>query len=293
MPLGIGLPGSVTWHTDMHPIERFFNVFYGYISFAIPIAAGVVALVTRGTRELLFVGSVVILVSINEFGLKNIILEPKPLDACAITCGMPSGHAATAIHYFVLLMLDYAFRVNLGVHKGQSDLRKRNQFKHALRLMSNSNVEEITVREFWALACLWGSLLLPVPFSRVANFDHTVKQVVVGSSLGVACWILTYTLYYALARTICQDAWQWPRDKRWHVLKNTIKLVGGPGAARAAPCKPQNFIDLESPCSSEAEVSATAEEMPSGMKEEASDKQLPVVPAHSEHIIGSQITNSI
>jgi hypothetical protein len=221
-PYGISLPGSVTWHTDMNPIERSFNVFYGYISFAIPIAAGIWALVSRGTREILFIFSIVLSVCANEYGLKNIILEPKPLGACAITCGMPSGHACTTIQYFVLLMVDYAFRLPSSSHEEMADSTRVAFPLRIFQLMSSSNVDTISLREFCALVFVWGILLVPVPFSRVMNLDHTVEQVLIGSAMGIACGLATYGVYCILGRTICRSAWQWPREKKWHVLKNTI-----------------------------------------------------------------------
>jgi len=256
-PYGVSLPGSVTWHTDMHPIERLFNVLYGYMSFAIPLLAGVLAVISRGTREVLFVGSIGIAVTLNEYCLKNIILEPKPLGACAITCGMPSGHACTTIQYFVLLMIDYAFRLTKVSHEGQVSLRRPDRIKRVLRLMSNSNTDAITMNEFVALFFVWGLLLLPTPFSRVTNSDHTVKQVLVGSALGLACGVFTYALHYTLARTICRNSWQWPRETTWFLMKNTIVPVGSQGGAQSAPTK---FLDVESPASDSGAEATSAEE---------------------------------
>jgi hypothetical protein len=228
-PYGISLPGSVTWHTDMNPIERFFNVFYGYISFVIPIFVGISALISRGTREIIFIVSIVLAVNVNEYGLKNIVLEPKPLGACAITCGMPSGHAWTAIQYYALLMVDYAFRVNSAIRNDMIDSVSTNDpFPlRVFKLMSNSNVEVISLYEFLALCLIWGCLLVPVPFSRVMNFDHTVEQVLIGSAMGIACGLATYFGYFILGKTVCRNAWQWPHGKNWYVIKNTIVPVGG------------------------------------------------------------------
>jgi hypothetical protein len=220
----------------MNPIERFFNVFYGYISFAIPITVGISALISRGTREILFIFSIAFCVSMNEYGLKNIILEPKPLGACAITCGMPSGHAGTTIQYYVLLMVDYAFRINSAIRKDVIDsVSTSDAFPlRVFKLMSNSNVEVISLYEFLALSLIWGCLLVPVPFSRVMNLDHTVEQVLVGSALGTACGLATYSIYYILGKTVCRSAWQWPHEKNWYVIKNTIAPVGGAWQASSA-----------------------------------------------------------
>merc|ERR1719316_776947 len=73
-PYGIGLPGSITWNTNMNPHRRFFNVFYGYISYVLPILVGINALIKRGTRELLFIGSIAVTSFVNEYGLKNLLL---------------------------------------------------------------------------------------------------------------------------------------------------------------------------------------------------------------------------
>jgi len=223
-PYGLGLPGSVTWNTNMNPVRRFFNVFYGYISYVLPMLVGVNALIKRGTRELLFIGSIGVASVVNEYGLKNIVLEPKPLGACAITCGMPSGHSMTTVMYYVLVIVDYASRV-IRHEQHPSPSVSLSHIRHAFSLMSNSNVEAVSSREFFVLAFLWAVPLLPVPFSRVDNYDHTVKQVVLGAIVGAACGLLTFGTHYTLARTLCQSSWQWPREKKWYLLQNTIPFT--------------------------------------------------------------------
>jgi hypothetical protein len=217
----------------MNPIERAFNVFYGYISFAIPIFTGICALISRGTRELLFISSIVVSVCVTEYGLKNIILEPKPEGACAITCGMPSGHACTTIQYYALLMIDYAFRLKSADPDEEIRSGDRACGVRIFKLMSNSNVDAISLHEFFALGLVWGFLLVPVPFSRVMNLDHTVPQVLIGSILGLACALATFGIYCILGRSLCRSDWQWPHKRNWYVLKNTIVLSSSARKAKS------------------------------------------------------------
>jgi hypothetical protein len=209
----------------MNAVERFFNVFYGYLAFVIPIVAGINALISRGTREILFILSVAMSACLIEFGLKNIIREPRPEGTCAITCGMPSGHSWTTMHYYALLMVDYAFRLSSTSSKETDDSRADAFPLRIFRLMSNSNVDIVSLWEFFTLGFVWGLLLVPVPFSRVMNFDHTVEQAIIGSASGISSGLITYSIYHILGRTICRTAWQWPRESKWHVLKNTMMPV--------------------------------------------------------------------
>jgi len=222
----------------MNPHRRFFNVFYGYISYVRPILVGINALIKRGTRELLFIGSIAVTSFVNEYGLKNLLLEPKPVGACAITCGMPSGHAMTTIMYYVLVMVDYAFRMNR--HKEQPDLSMMSHTMRVFRLMSNSHTEDLSIVEFLALSFLWAVPLIPVPFSRVDNYDHTSKQVAIGAIIGAACGLITYGTHCALARTLCQSAWRWPRSTRWYLLQNTIPFAEGVQGA-PEPTRPDSL----------------------------------------------------
>jgi len=292
-PYGTSLPGSVTWHTDMNPIERMFNVLYGYVSFAIPLLAGVFAVISRGTREVLFVGSIGVAVCLNEYCLKNIVLEPKPLGACAITCGMPSGHAQTTIQYFVLLMIDYAFRLDRVSHRGLG-LRMADHFKRVLRLMSNSNTDAITMHEFVALFFVWGFLLVPVPFSRVTNTDHTVMQVLIGSALGVACGVGTYAIHYTLARTVCRNSWRWPRETKWHLVKNTIVPVGSLGGAQSEPSQPTKFLDVESLASDSGAEATLPEGKPGreGLPMYPEDVTTKITVSPSQVVVGHAMTQA-
>lgn len=238
-PYGISLPGSVTWHDDMNGFKRIFNVFYGYMAFLVPIVVGIFALKERGTREVLFILSIVICVVFNEYGLKFMILEPKPLGNCANTCGMPSGHAWTTIQYYVLLMIDYGFRLNPQKHMETDAFQSMGLPKRILNLMSNSNVDVISVREYCIVAFIWALFLVPVPFSRVWNKDHTAGQCLIGSTIGIFCGLGTFGLYWILGRTVCSTAWRWPREGKYHLLKNTIVRVGSETSS-AAPAKPES-----------------------------------------------------
>ena len=86
--------------------------------------------------------------------LKLCIQQSRPLGSCSYSYGMPSGHAFASVSTFVYLSLTWL-------------------------LSKQAKVDVLKV-------FLIGMILLPVGWSRVHLQDHSVAQVVVGSSLGAA-----------------------------------------------------------------------------------------------------------
>mmetsp|Transcript_22758 Transcript_22758/g.51939 ORF Transcript_22758/g.51939 Transcript_22758/m.51939 type:complete len:304 (-) Transcript_22758:34-945(-) len=191
-PYGKLLPGSVTWQDDMNPWLRALNIWYGYTAFWCPIYVGITAVIVRGSREVLYCAAIVVLSLWNEFVLKNLIRDPKPEHQCAITCGMPSGHAAIAVTMFTMYALDNAARV---------DFKAPCTCASMTRSLLLIEVGRINATVYLAVVMLWGVLLLPVPISRVLNFDHTWEQCLWGAIEGFFWALTTYWLYWVIAFT--------------------------------------------------------------------------------------------
>mmetsp|Transcript_10131 Transcript_10131/g.22801 ORF Transcript_10131/g.22801 Transcript_10131/m.22801 type:complete len:306 (+) Transcript_10131:102-1019(+) len=199
-PFGKSLPGSVTWHDDMNPWLRAFNVWYGYTAFWCPFFVGALVFIMRGSRELLYGVSLLILSLWNEFVLKNIIKDPKPEEQCSITCGMPSGHAAIVWAMFTMYALDYFFRLDWKAPCSCAKLTK------ALLLVETGRINGPI---YEALLIFWGIMLLPVPLARVLNQDHTWEQVLWGSIEGLFWGATTYWIHWVIAFTCCYPC-KWP-----------------------------------------------------------------------------------
>merc|ERR1739845_184637 len=94
---------------------------------------------------------------------------------------------------FVLLFLDAAYRVRhhptLQVEKDcecQQDVATFLRRWRSCKLLAFCRRGTLTPGEFVASVLWWFPLFGPVPFMRVALFDHTTDQVFVGMWLGVA-----------------------------------------------------------------------------------------------------------
>mmetsp|Transcript_17661 Transcript_17661/g.40912 ORF Transcript_17661/g.40912 Transcript_17661/m.40912 type:complete len:235 (-) Transcript_17661:77-781(-) len=114
----------------------------------------------------LFIVPVISVFSNNIF--KRLFLHARPVGSCLISCGMPSGHSQLTIMLAVFILLEVCTRRQLG------------------RIVSGVVVAAVIV------------LLLPVPWSRVQLRDHSVGQVLIGSSVGC----LEAGLWYLLVRFV-------------------------------------------------------------------------------------------
>merc|ERR1740121_197657 len=77
-----------------------------------------------------------------------------------------------------------------------------------------SNVEFIMLAGFWVI------LLLPIPFSRVANDDHTVFQVCVGMLVGVIAGLGTFAMLVSIAK--CCRPCRCPKGKCYLVQHDIV-----------------------------------------------------------------------
>jgi membrane-associated phospholipid phosphatase len=106
--------------------------------------------------------------------LKVLISEPRPAGSCSITCDIPSGHATISIGAATFCFLQVI---------------SRNQLRQYKTLIS--------------LVLL--ATLVPIPWSRVQLEDHSIRAVMLGSSLGVlvgATWFSVLHLVTPLLATV-------------------------------------------------------------------------------------------
>jgi len=171
-----------------------------------------------GTRELSFLLFVGVMVASNEFIFKRLAMEPRPERSCNYSCGFPSGHSVMSCGFFMLMFLDAVFRTMPRVPLNLTDARDHEQatagrntifgwtlreiivsdFRAWLTFMPLSKAHTLNQTDFACFAMAWGLALLPVPFSRVVLNDHTPKQVLVGSALGM----LEAVIYFGMVRSL-------------------------------------------------------------------------------------------
>jgi len=58
-----------------------------------------------------------------------------------------------------------------------------------------SSGEVLSHKEFVWLCCIWKSVLVPIPWSRIQLYDHTPYQVALGSLLGIALAVLWFVIW--------------------------------------------------------------------------------------------------
>lgn len=190
-PYGVdaGLPLSpMTWPhnpTWQHYIATFFSAMPFFMAFGIPM----LFVLRRGTREI--IGILLFWSMLPVMLLAKITLEmPRPLGSCLTSCGMPSGHALTAMGFFAWLTCEICFNPHL------SSQQKR------------------------IVTSLWGILLLPVGWSRTVLGDHSWAQVHVGSLLGISVGLAWYVCLNT--RLVAWILHAWAKSFCW-------KAIGGVG----------------------------------------------------------------
>jgi len=204
-PYGTRLPGDVTWadwrkaeadgliSKDQDPGQMIFAicVFYSYLPYLVVLWGTLVLLMRRGTRELSFCALILCTYIFSDVIVKRILSEPRPERSCLDSCGMPSSHSAISMGLFTLVWIDVLLRAypSLGrsaercLHVSQVRLFYAENFT----MWRHGDVDEMFS---WRLVVgklvNWTVILLPVPFSRIVLRDHTPKQVLVGSCLGIS-----------------------------------------------------------------------------------------------------------
>eukprot|EP00929_Paragymnodinium_shiwhaense_P063573 TRINITY_DN31764_c0_g1_i1.p1 TRINITY_DN31764_c0_g1~~TRINITY_DN31764_c0_g1_i1.p1 ORF type:complete len:445 (-),score=52.11 TRINITY_DN31764_c0_g1_i1:311-1564(-) len=139
--------------------------------------------------------------------------------SCATTCGMPSSHAAVSVGFLALALLN-AYKACSALERAERRRQASNDLEQATEVprrsrrrvgrphaTSTSSSEtaaarcripafvsasplwscaEMSRRDITAVAFFWCLVLGPVPLSRVLLFDHSVRQILMGSLLGLA-----------------------------------------------------------------------------------------------------------
>lgn len=136
--------------------------FYSLLPYVFVAGLMVAALVRKRASPLL--APLVLMVLLNEFGLKHVIMQPRPDGSCDDSFGMPSGHSMVSIGTFVWYASKGAMHI------------ARTGYHH----------------RFGISLAMHGGLWLPVPYSRIYLRYHTVEQVLVGGLIGLLCGCLLW-----------------------------------------------------------------------------------------------------
>jgi hypothetical protein len=148
---------------DMNPLN-LLAILYGFLPFIIPGAMGLSFLYTWHFIYLYGVIISLVLVTINEGGLKKACNQPRPSRSAnknpdgTLKHGMPSGHVLNSTSLFVWSFLEVYLR-----GPGLVDEQK----------LTYTWLGAITV------------LMLPVPWARWYNGDHSTAQCAVSIILGI------------------------------------------------------------------------------------------------------------
>jgi len=134
-PFGIALPGDVTWRGSIPEELRgivapqsawtVVAVIYSYLPYLVAACIIIDFAIRRGTRQLVIIVWLLILVFLNEVIIKKLLSQPRPgtmlqmrdsrgrfVGSCVQKCGMPSSHSALAYGWFVLLLCDAVHRAH-------------------------------------------------------------------------------------------------------------------------------------------------------------------------------------
>ncbi|CAK0903881.1 unnamed protein product [Prorocentrum cordatum] len=231
-PFGVALPGDVTWPSPPESLRgivaprtplKVVAVAYSLVPYAVGISASVSFFRRRGTRQLWMLLWAWPMIPLQELVFKRISPEPRPgtmlqvrdyagmyAGSCLKKCGMPSSHANLTIGWFTLLLLDAIYRVRpfaLGrktqtilIRPGASGAQK---YAKCLRLYLTVPWEHrdlLTHTEFLVYISTWILILIPVPFMRVALYDHTFDQVTVGAMIGLSSAVVWWRIARRLQR---------------------------------------------------------------------------------------------
>lgn len=175
----------------------------------IPIVLAVKLIWKRETSSLLGLGFVAIVMIVCEAILKHTIRQARPLQSCDCSFGMPSSHSALSYGFLIWVYLEvgfplYGFEALSSARSGLSPHYRRVTYLVA------------------ATICL-----VPVPFSRVYFFYHTVSQVLIGVLVGA---ILALGWFGILRGLIVPKGWL---DKL--VLLRPLRAIKAVNDYRARP----------------------------------------------------------
>lgn len=200
LPLGITLPNSPgSWD--------YIGVIFGYVPWILCFGICIMFLVYRGTRELAVGLLPAFVAAINEI-IKLLILQPRPMQSCLTSCGMPSSHSAVSVALLLYLVLDAVYRVDPRICDHSSFFPGLASIKDTCFKMGPGFLilpfESMSRGEFSAYLSVWVVLLFPVPISRILLNDHSPTQVLAGTLVGLVavCVWFPFVLY---VRSLLQD----------------------------------------------------------------------------------------
>eukprot|EP00929_Paragymnodinium_shiwhaense_P101373 TRINITY_DN64416_c0_g1_i1.p1 TRINITY_DN64416_c0_g1~~TRINITY_DN64416_c0_g1_i1.p1 ORF type:complete len:299 (+),score=13.62 TRINITY_DN64416_c0_g1_i1:96-992(+) len=188
-PYGRHIPGDVTLPSNPSPMQMV-AVFYSVLPYILVVAVGIEIMWRRGTRQMSFLLFTGIITFLNEFIVKRIVSQPRPVGSCNVNCGMPSSHATMSTGYLLLMLFDGFYRIvpskdelEVGVDE-RLDCDGLRQFSGLITATPLVPRDILSHTEFTGFFVCWFALLGPVPIMRVKLLDHTVDQVVIGSFIG-------------------------------------------------------------------------------------------------------------
>eukprot|EP00928_Gymnodinium_smaydae_P078879 TRINITY_DN62937_c0_g1_i1.p1 TRINITY_DN62937_c0_g1~~TRINITY_DN62937_c0_g1_i1.p1 ORF type:complete len:440 (-),score=55.60 TRINITY_DN62937_c0_g1_i1:274-1539(-) len=203
------------------------NVVISYMPFVVIAVGALELVVSRGTRELLFLLFVALTSALGELAFKRIVSMPRPVGSCNVNCGMPSSHATFSVGFFVLMLLDCASRVNpIEAFEAKTCWRRFVEREMALLSGPLSKSTTLSNQAFVLMIIQWALFLLPVPISRVILHDHTTSQICVGAVIGtLEALLFYYGVYLPFAKAMRNfEDWQWPRNSEHPLIRNNIRL---------------------------------------------------------------------
>jgi len=181
---------------------QVLSIFYSYSPGIVLLAGGLYCVWVRRSHALALFCFPLAAFVINELALKRLISRPRPgakdlltdyngrhVGSCALSCGMPSSHSTICIGSLVLLVLDAGLRIRPR-HADACEAMDAGQ-----SCIGCAPQGTWTPRQFVFYMAFWVVMLLPVPLARVILYDHSVSQVVLGSSFGAVLaflWLATW-----------------------------------------------------------------------------------------------------
>lgn len=220
--LPAGTPAEILQVTGRLTSLKVIAVIYSYLPYGVGFCVVFSFLVNRGTRQLWVLVWLCLQLCLCEYLFKYIWHEPRPgmkmqvrdeegryVGSCLESCGMPSSHSALAMGWFVLLFLDAVFRVSPHV-PGSNSMSMHGSLDRSTNPPSMRSTARFCRREVWNVwrmtqfillvpwvhsefltqtkfvvyVLMWFLIMIPVPFMRVALYDHTTSQVATGSLVG-------------------------------------------------------------------------------------------------------------
>jgi len=160
---------SLTWPNEDVGFLTFVAAFYSMVPFFVSIVSMLALLVRRGVSNVLVISFQVIAAGGVVIILKHLFRQPRPIGSCLSSCGFPSGHATVTIGLLTWVVLEVALSGRWAKEKRRCVL----------------------------VLVLAVMLLGPVGWSRTVLHDHSWKQVIAGSMVGIvvgALWLLLLRL---------------------------------------------------------------------------------------------------